>query len=166
MTIMDFLVALEQSAVGQAMSGESGSVWLFPIVETLHVIALCLVFGSIAMVDLRLLGLTARDSLVSKLSAEILPFTWIAFSGAAITGTLMFVSKASTYFYNWAFDFKMLCLALAGVNMLIVNLGAYRTIAAWDGIASPPTRARVAGGISIALWTGVIFFGRWIGFST
>lgn len=166
MTLADILTGLEQSAVGQAMSGESGSVWLFPIVETLHVIALSVVFGSIALVDVRLLGLATRDSAVSKLSADILPYTWTAFVGAVVTGTLMFTSKAHVYFYNWAFDFKFLCLLLAGVNMFVVNIGAYRTIARWDMQVPPPLRARVAGACSLLLWIGVVFFGRWIGFST
>lgn len=165
MTMMAILTGLETSVVGQAMSGESGWVWLFPIVETLHVLALTVVFGSIAMVDMRLLGFAARDSTVSRISADLLPFTWIAFALAVITGSLMFTSRASTYFYNWAFDFKFLCLFLAGLNMLVVNFGAYRTILTWD-MQVPPLRARVAGGISILLWIGVIVFGRWIGFST
>lgn len=166
MAIMAFLESLEHSTLGQAMSGESGWVWLFPVVETLHVLSLAIVFGSIAMVDLRLLGLTTRDSAVSRLSADILPYTWVAFALAATTGSLMFLSRASTYFYNWAFEFKMLCLMLAGINMLIVNFGAYRAIAQWDLQLPPPAGARAAGAVSLLLWTCVVIFGRWIGFST
>lgn len=166
MTIMSVLESLETSGLGQAMSGESGWVWLFPIIETCHVLALAVVFGSIAMVDLRLLGLTTRDSAVSRLSADILPYTWVAFSVAVLTGSLMFLSRATTYFYNWAFLLKMLCLALAGVNMLIVNFGAYRRVLDWDLQLPPPASARAAGATSLLLWTAVIVFGRWIGFST
>ena len=125
-----------------------------------------MVYGSIAMVDLRLIGLTSRDSVVSKLSAEVLPYTWTAFGLAAITGSLMFVSKAAVYFYNWAFDLKMLCLALAALNMLVFNIGALRRVAAWDLDMPPPPAARTAGVLSLILWSGVIVFGRWIGFST
>ena len=166
MILIDTLKAIEHTQMGQAMRGEIGWEWLFPVIETCHVIAIVTVYGSIAMVDLRLIGLATRESAVSRLSAEVLPYTWTAFSFAVITGTLMFMSKASTYFYNWAFDFKMLCIALAGLNMLAVNFGVYRSVASWDLQMPPPPAARLAGILSLLLWSGVVVFGRWIGFST
>ena len=138
--------------------------WAFPIIETFHVISLALVFGSIAMVDLRLLGLASRASAVSKLSAEVLPYTWVAFALAVITGTTLFVSNPRVYFHNLQFELKFLCMFLAGINMLVFHFGAYRNVLQWDHRLPPPLAARVAGGLSILLWVGVIFFGRWIGF--
>jgi hypothetical protein len=166
MTVMDFLNQLEQSPVAAAVRGDSGWEWLFPNIETLHVLSLAVVFGSVLMVDLRLLGVASRSNAVSKLSVEVLPFTWIAFVAAVITGTLMFISKAHIYFYNLQFQLKFLCIFLAGINMLAFHFGAYRNVLSWDNRLPTPIGAQVAGALSIALWIGVIFFGRWIGFTT
>jgi hypothetical protein len=162
----DFLLAVEHTSLAAAMRGEFGWEWLFPIVETLHVISLAMVFGSIVMVDLRLTGAASRNSAVSRLSGEVLPYTWGAFICAAITGALMFVSKAHVYLYNLQFQLKFLCMFLAGVNMAAFHFGAYRRVLEWDQSHPPPRAARLAGALSIALWIGVIFFGRWIGFTT
>jgi hypothetical protein len=166
MNMSDLLLAAEHTPLAAAMRGEVGGEWLFPIVETLHVISLAMVFGSIVMVDLRLVGNTSRDSAVSKLSSEVLPYTWGAFICAAVTGSLLFVSKAHVYFYNLQFQLKCLCMLLAGVNMAVFHFGTYRHVLEWDMRLPPPRAARLAGGLSIALWIGVICFGRWIGFTT
>ena len=166
MTMPGFLLAAEHTSLAAAMRGELGWEWLFPIVETLHVISLAMVFGSIVMVDLRLVGAASRDSAASRLSGEVLPYTWGAFICAAVTGTLLFVSKAHVYFYNLQFQLKFLCMFLAGVNMAVFHFGAYRHVLDWDQNDPPPLAARLAGALSIALWIGVIFFGRWIGFTT
>jgi hypothetical protein len=161
-----YLHRIEHTSLAAAVRGDSGWEWLFPNVETIHVLSLALVFGSIIMVDMRLLGVTSRSSAVSKLSAEVLPYTWVAFACAVITGTLMFMSKAHVYFYNLQFQLKFLLMALAGVNMAIFHFGVYRHVIDWDLRLPPPMGARIAGGLSILLWAGVIFFGRWIGFTT
>jgi hypothetical protein len=142
---------------------ESG--WLFPTIETIHVFALVLVVGSIMTVDLRLLGIANRDRRFSHLAAEMLPWTWVAFAIAATTGSLMFSSKAVTYFGNIPFRLKMLCLLLAGLNMLAFHLLGTRRLEAWD-LGKPPKAARFAGGASLLLWALIVAAGRWIGFTT
>jgi hypothetical protein len=166
MTMLGFLLAAEHTSLAAAMRGEVGGEWLFPIVETLHVISLAMVFGSIVMVDLRLVGATSRNSAMSRLSGEVLPYTWGAFICAVVTGTLLFISKAHVYFYNLQFQLKFLCMLLAGMNMVVFHFGTYRRVLEWDDRHPPPHAARLAGALSIALWIGVIFFGRWIGFTT
>ena len=141
------------------------SALAFPIVETIHVIALALVVGSIAIVDLRLLGLASTDRTVSQLCREVLSWTWGAFVLAVITGVLMFASHANEYFANTAFQVKILLLLAAGINMLAFQLVTYRGVAQWDRDARLPLPARIAGAISLTCWIGVVFFGRWIGFT-
>jgi hypothetical protein len=162
----EFLASLQSSALGMAIRGETGWEYLFPNLETLHVLSLTIVFGSILMVDLRLLGLTERSRTVTKLAAEVLPYTWIAFACAAATGSFMFISKASTYLHNLDFQLKFLCMFLAGINMFVFHFGAYRHVRDWDARLPTPVAAKLSGAISLLLWTGVIFFGRWIGFTT
>jgi hypothetical protein len=167
MSVAELLGTLQQSAVAAAVRGDiPGSEWLFPIVETAHVLALAVVFGSVAMVDLRLLGLGGRGTPVRQLAREVLPWTWTAFVLAAAFGTLMFVSKAGTYFHNHEFRMKFLAMFLAGANMLVFQLGAFRRAAEWEAREPPPAAARIAGALSLLLWMLVIFYGRWVGFTT
>ena len=166
MSIDALLNAVRTSSLGSMIRGETGSAWWFPNIETIHVLAITVVVGSILMVDLRLVGLTSRDSAVSRLSREVLPYTWAAFAVAVMSGTLLFVSKPDIYFYNLQFRLKFLFMALAGMNMLIFHHGVYRRVLDWDRRLPPPPMARAAGLLSIALWIAVVFMGRWIGFKT
>jgi hypothetical protein len=140
------------------------SAWAFPTIETIHVIFLVLVVGSIFVVDLRLIGASSRQRSVRALSQEVLPLTWIGFAVAAITGLAMFASRATSYIENTAFLIKLGLLALAALNMLAFHFLTYRHVEAWDVDVAPPPLARIAGLLSISLWTGIIFAGRWIGF--
>jgi hypothetical protein len=141
------------------------SSWMFPSLESLHVIAITLVVGSIAIVDLRLLGLTSNRKPVTELSTEVLPWTWGCFVVALITGSLMFISKAPAYFANTPFRLKMLLLLCAGVNMLVFHFLTYRSVHRWDRDVPTLVGARVAGLLSLSFWIGVIAAGRWIGFT-
>jgi hypothetical protein len=139
------------------------STWMFPGLETLHVIAVTLVVGSVAMMDLRLLGV-GRGRPASEVLATTLPWTWSAFAVALLAGGLLFCSKAETYYNNIPFRIKMLCMALAGINMLAFHVLTARSMAQWDSSA-PPMTARVAGGISIGLWIVIVAMGRYVGFT-
>jgi hypothetical protein len=141
------------------------SLWMFPTIETVHVFALVLVVGSIVTVDLRLLGFVNRDRPFSQMAREMLPWTWSAFVVAAIAGTAMFTSKALVYFANIPFRIKMVCMLLAGANMLVFHWVGSRNLASWDE-SMPPPRARLAGALSLLLWTTIVATGRWIGFTT
>jgi hypothetical protein len=161
MSILEICTWLEESAFGVAISE---SEWLFPTIETVHVIALATVFGSIAMLDLRLLGVANRDRGVTELAGEVLPWTWCAFVLAAITGALMFVSAATSYYDNVPFRFKLVLLALAGLNMMVFNLTAFRAAHSWNLTLPTPRAARFASGLSLLLWASIVVAGRWIGF--
>ncbi|MEO6186052.1 MAG: DUF6644 family protein [Steroidobacteraceae bacterium] len=139
-----------------------GEDW-FPWVESAHVVFLAAVAGTIFTVDARLAGLTSRQLRFTYLSEKLLPWTWGAFIGAAITGGLMFIANATSYVGNTPFLIKMGLLLLAGVNMLYFQFVTFRTVQAWDS-GTPIPAARVAGVLSMLVWGGVIGFGRWIGF--
>ncbi len=140
------------------------STWLFPIAETVHVLALTVVIGSVAMMDLRLLGVGSKDRPVSDVIASSLPWAWSAFAVAFVAGSLMFTSKAANYYVNVPFRIKMICLALAAINMLVFHLFTARGMATWDH-GRPPLGARVAAGFSLTLWVVIVASGRWIGFT-
>jgi len=153
---------LEASGIGQWMRS---NLLALPIVEATHVLCITLVFGSILVVDLRLLGLFDRHRPVTRVSREMLGLTWYAFAGAVITGAIYFAANATTYWFNTAFRFKMLAILLAGLNMAVFQLITWRGVGAWDRDAPTPRAARIAAVLSLLIWTAVIVLGRVIGFT-
>lgn len=162
MTLDPLLSALENT--GWATAIREGSN-LFPLIETVHVIALTAVVGSIAVLDLRLLGVFAHHRRVSRLARELLPLTWGAFALAVLTGTLMFASAATRYAANTPFKLKFVLMLLAGLNMAAFHAGAFRRVQDWDEAQRTPASARIAGAASLALWIGIVAAGRFIGFT-
>jgi hypothetical protein len=142
-----------------------GNVLAMPWVNALHVMCVTVVFGTILVVDLRLLGLFDRARAITAVSREMLRLTWAAFIGAAVTGAMFFAANATTYYFNNAFRFKMLAILLAGINMLVFQFMTYRGVAAWDRNAPTPRAAKLAGVLSILIWTTVLVLGRLIGFT-
>lgn len=142
----------------------ASSDWAFPTLETLHVIFIVTVIGSIAIVDLRLLGVTGRNQSVTSLSRDTLPLTWVAFGFALITGLLLFASKATQYMVNPYFITKIALIVLAGINMLVLHFVNWKDVSNWDN-GTVPTAVKVAGGLSLTFWIIVIFCGRMIGFT-
>jgi hypothetical protein len=142
------------------------SVFLFPLLESTHVIGLALVFGTIAVIDLRLLGIASTQRSFQRMASDILKWTWGAFALTVLTGSLMFITNASVYYHNLFFRTKMLLLALTGINMLFFELTAARTIHSWDQAPSAPRAGKAVAALSLAMWIGVICMGRLIGFTT
>ena len=163
MTPSHFFAALESTPVATAVRE---STWLFPTIETLHVLSIVLVVGTIMIVDLRLINVAGRRRGVSELMNEVLPFTWGAFACAVVTGSLLFSSSALKYSHSATFKFKMVMLLTAGINMAVFHLGSYRKVHLWDRDAMTPNGARIAGGVSLAIWVTVVALGRWTGFTT
>jgi hypothetical protein len=147
---------LEASALGQAMRQW---LYLYPIVETVHIAGLGLLFGSIAVLDLRLLGLS-RSISVRNLSKHVLPWTAGSFVLIVPSGFAMFTAHASEFISSPVFALKMGLILAAGVNAAAFHAGIYRTASAWDVDVAPPAAARVAGAVSLLIWLSVIACGR------
>ena len=156
-----FLQWLESTPPAIAISESS---WLFPGIESVHVLAIALVVGSITMVDLRLLDINLRERPVGELIAEVLPWTWISFAVAVCSGALLFSSNATHYWGTVPFRAKMLLLTLAGINMLAYHATIHRSVDLWGRRPRTPRAAKISGGLSLGLWIGVVTLGRWIGF--
>jgi len=157
------LKALEASGLATRIRD---SVFLFPMIESTHVIGLALVVGTIAIIDLRLLGIASTHRSFQRMASDILKWTWGAFALTALTGSLMFITNASVYYHNFYFRTKMLLLALTGINMLFFELSAGRTIHNWDTAPSAPRAGKAVAVLSLAMWIGIICVGRLIGFTT
>ena len=153
---------IQHTSVGTAIGQ---STWAFPAIETVHLLGMILLVGSIATFDLRLLSLLMRRQSVSQLAGRLLPCAWVGFGVMVVTGTLLFASDAiRKYGPNPVFPIKMLLILLAGVNVLIFHSTVYRGVTKWDDAPVTPLGARLAGCCSLLLWTGVVTAGRWIGF--
>jgi len=147
---------IEQSPLAVAMRQD---LWLYPSVEILHILGLVTLVGSIAMLDLRLLGLS-RALPVQRLARHLLPWTWGALLVIVPTGTLMFMAHASEFIDNSAFVLKLTLIFAAGLNAAAFHLGPFRSVAQWDDGVAPPPAARIHAALSLIIWTGVIACGR------
>lgn len=152
---------LDQTAVGAAVRQ---SLWLFPAIETLHLLGMAALVGTVAVLDLRLLGWAMRRERVSALVGRVLPWVWVGFAVQVVTGGLLFSSEAVKVYSNPAFRMKMLLIFLAGVHAFIFHWIVYRDVANWDDSALLPLKAKLSGFVSILLWIGIVAAGRFIGF--
>jgi len=163
MDIPGLIASLEASGLATTIRN---SLFLFPLIESVHVIGLTMVFGTIVIIDLRLLGIASTRRPFTAIASDVFKWTWMAFAVTATTGALMFITNASTYYQSAYFRAKMALLALSGLNMLVFELTARRSIHAWDRNASAPASGRAVAVLSLVIWIGVIVLGRWIGFTT
>ena len=159
---MSIWQSIQSSTLGDTIAE---STWMFPTLETIHVIALVTVIGTITIMDFRMIGVASRNVAVTQVSKDTLPFTWAAFVLAAITGLLLFTSKAPDYVANPYFLWKLVIMSLAGLNMMYFHFFTYRTVEHWDLDPSVPGAVKLAGFLSLACWLGVVFCGRLIGFT-
>jgi hypothetical protein len=110
-------------------------------------------------------GFSVNAFPIGTIFSDVVKWTWAAFALTAATGLLMFTTNAVVYFHNPMFRFKMLALALAGLNMLVFELTAGRAMRRRKD-REIPVAGKLAGIVSLVMWIAVIFFGRWIGFTT
>jgi hypothetical protein len=159
MTVADWLGALEDSRIGEAVR-ES---W-FPYVEGIHVLALALSVGMIVWVDLRLIGAAMRTRPVSDIFQGLQAWMVTGFGVMFVTGALLFAAHATKAYESRVFRAKIALLLLAGVNMLVFHLTIDRRRAEWNEMPVPPVAARAAGLLSLMLWLSVIAAGRMLAY--
>lgn len=142
------------------------SIWLreatygYPLLLTAHVVTMSLFAGLIIMMDLRLVGWGNLKTPISQLQGRLFPWQMLMMVLTSIAGLLLLYSKPLTYYGKIFFWIKMGLMALAGLNALVFHLTAYRDVAKWDTDPILPKPARLAGFFGLALWVGVIVFGR------
>ena len=162
MNMQSVLGSIQDSAVGSWMRYTGAAM---PVVEAFHVLAAVLVFGTVLIVDLRLLGALDSSRSFFRMSRETLPLTWLAFGVAVVTGSLMFTTSPQIYFTNTAFQWKAVALFGAGLNMALFQLHTAHRVAGRKGNEPPRRAAQIAGLVSLLLWAAVVLLGRWIGFT-
>jgi hypothetical protein len=140
------------------------SVWAFPIIESIHVLGIVLLVGSVALLDLRLLGFIMKNEPVSRISRSVLRWTWSGFAVMFTTGLLLSIAEAADNYSNLAFRIKLVLLFLVGLNPLIFHLTIFRSVNSWDIAPIAPWRARAAAWSSLVLWGGIVVAGRMIAY--
>jgi hypothetical protein len=138
------------------------SLYGYPIVESIHVWALCLFVGMAVVLDLRLTGLSFTSVPVSQIAKRILPWTTFGFVVMVISGILLFYAIPVRSYQNIFFRVKLLLLVAAGINAWVFHP---RGVQPWDRDPVPPRSARFAGYASLVLWMTIIFCGRMIAYN-
>ena len=138
-----------------------GSNWLFPVIESIHLLALAMLGGSIFLVDLRLLGLGLKDRAVAELARDARPWMIGGLIAMVVTGIPLFLSEPIKCYYSTAFWIKMTTLPIALAFAFTVRTRVTRA----EPVRNTARRQMLVGALSMALWFTVAAAGRWIGFS-
>ena len=149
---------LENSGIGATIRG---SMVLFPIVGAMHLVALGLFGAAVLLVDMRLIGFGLTSRPVGELEREARPWLLASLIGLIASGFLLFLSESIKCYYSVPFWVKMTCL----LSALVFTFTVRRRVAAANGTPSAPLSGRMTALISLSLWAGVLWGGRWIGFS-
>ena len=157
MSLLDLFQWCEQSAIGDAIRN---SVWLFPFIEAFHLVGLGATAGAVLVVDLRLLGFGLRDHPISQLAKDARPWMLGSLAMMFASGIPLFISEATKCYYSFAFWVKMVSLFL----VLVFTFTYKRRVTMMDQ-SEVTSRAKLTAFVSLALWFGVAWGGRWIGFS-
>jgi hypothetical protein len=141
------------------------SLYVWPLLESAHVLTLMLFAGTAAMLDLRLLGVAFKGVPATEFTERLLPWTRVAFAVMTLTGGLLLYANPVRYYFNLFFRLKLLLLVLAGLNIWWFHSRTNRSIGEWNTAARPPRAARMAAIVSLAAWTGVIVTGRMVAYN-
>jgi len=160
--IRELCRAIAETRVGR---GIIESTLLFPTIEGFHLIGISLSIGVLCWLDLRLMGLAFTKHPVSKVWKQVMPVAVVGFGLVFLTGGLLFWAEAITAYDSVHFWIKLGLIMLAGLNALYFEMVTHKGIATWDNDPVPPLRARLAGFVSLVLWTTVIITGRTMAYS-
>ncbi|WP_434563457.1 hypothetical protein J3P95_12255 [Pseudomonas sp. Z5-35] len=152
---------LGDSSLALAMRSE---LWLYPLVEVVHIIGFSLLVGAVVMFDLRLLGLS-KDIAVSALARHLLTWAVAALVLIVPAGLMMFSAHPHDFAGNSVFLLKLCLIAAAGINALLFHIGAYRSVEQWNTGRTTPSLAKAQALLSIVLWIAVIFCGRLLAYT-
>jgi len=136
--------------------------WGWPMAESIHFAGLTLLVGTVGMFDLRLLGV-GRPIAPAALH-RLIPYGVAGFLANVLTGICFLSGAPDQYIYNWAFRWKLIFLAVAGLNIAVFYSAFFRQVRQLEAGAPIPKGARVVGAVSLLAWVGVISAGRLITF--
>ncbi|WP_417696873.1 DUF6644 family protein [Pseudomonas sp.] len=156
-----WLDQLEGSSLALAMRGE---LWLYPLVEVVHIIGFSLLVGAVVMFDVRVLGVS-KDIAVTALARHLLPWALAALLLIVPAGLMMFSAHPHDFAGNGVFILKLCLIAAAGLNALAFHLGIYRTVSQWNTASAAPGLAKAQAVLSVAIWFTVVLCGRLLAYT-
>ena len=162
MSLREFFVWLADTPGSTAIRE---SFYAYTILESIHVWGLAVFVGFTVLLDLRLLGWALRHVPVSATARRLLPWMIAGFVVMMISGVLLLYAIPVRTYHSIFFRLKVLLLVLAGLNAGVFHVTIYRKVAQWDADVVTPKRARIAGAVSLVLWTCIIFSGRMIAYN-
>jgi hypothetical protein len=136
----------------------------FTILLTAHVVTMCLFLGLIIVMDLRLVGIGMLKTPITQIQKRLFPWQMVGLVTTSLTGIMLFYSDPLRYYGKGFFWSKLALMALAGVNALAFHLTTYRSVASWDINAPTPFLAKLAGGLGLLFWAGVLICGRLVAY--
>jgi hypothetical protein len=157
-SIDQFCVWLEQTDWSQTIQS---TPWIVPAVQTVHILAIATVLGAVVMLDLRLLRLTAVDQSVERQAQRFLPVIWSALPVLLLTGIIMIIGEPARSLKNPIFQLKMALLVAA-----VAVTATHQLLVAGQKLTRPNARSAALWIAipSLALWTAIVFAGRWIAY--
>ena len=137
-------------------------LWSWRVFESIHFVGLSLLIGTVGLFDLRMMGMAKPVSMIAL--HKLVPWGVAGYAINIMTGAAFFAAAPDQYMYNPAFQYKILFMALAGINVLLFYLVMYRKVAVLGSGDDAPRAAKIIAGVSLSLWLGVIICGRLLTF--
>ena len=160
--MLDFVVWLSETKWSIALHE---SLYLYPWIESTHVLSICLFFGTLLFVDLRLTGKVFNNLSISEMNRKVLPLTIFGFLVMSVTGLLLFYAIPVRNYQNIFFRIKMLLMVIAGINAFFFHRRMSKEAKIWDKDSSIPKSMKNSAIVSLALWSSVIISGRMIAYN-
>ncbi|MDC0072821.1 hypothetical protein OAK06_06555 [Gammaproteobacteria bacterium] len=141
------------------------SLYLYPWIESSHVLFICFFFGTLLFVDLRLTGKVFTNLSISEMNKGILPLTIIGFGLMTLTGLLLFYAIPVRNYQNIFFRIKILLIIIAGLNALFFHKRMSKEAKKWDKDSFVPKSMKASAIASLFTWSLVIISGRMIAYN-
>ena len=141
------------------------SLYLYPWIESTHVLSICLFFGTLLFVDLRLTGKVFNNLSVTDMNRKVLPLTLFGFLVMSVTGLLLFYAIPVRNYQNIFFRIKILLIVIAGINAFFFHRRMSKEAKVWDKDSSIPSSMKNSAITSLVLWSSVIISGRMIAYN-
>jgi len=160
--MLDFVIWLSETEWSIALHE---SLYLYPWIESTHVLSICLFFGTLLFVDLRLSGVVFNNISISEMNRKVLPLTLFGFLIMTVTGFLLFYAIPVRSYQNIFFRIKMLLIVFAGINAFLFHRRMSKEAITWDINSSIPNSMKNRAITSLVLWSTVVITGRMIAYN-
>ena len=158
----NFCAWLEQTPISQTIQS---TAWIVPAVQTVHILAIAAVMSSVLMIDLRLIGVLGRDQSLARVFERFKPVIWWTLPILLATGIIMIIGEPARSLENSVFQLKMTLLVAAIIVTLSFQIPLRANAAFWELSSGRRTAVKMIAVLSLLLWVGIVFAGRWIAYA-